>query len=490
MLTGHQRNTVRIIHLDEIAEQIGLARGQGLADARAMCPHIEVFAEDVAADRRLLEAVADWCERYTPLVALDVPDGLILDITGCSHLFGGEKQLLHDLLARLFEQGFDAAAAIAATPGGAWAVGRFGPAAAIVPADATTSVLKSLPLAALRLDADILSGLARLGLCRIGQVLERPRAPLARRFGPILLRRLDQALGAEEESISPRLPVPELVAERRMLEPIGLVDDIERVCYGLATGLGTCMAKRECGARAIDLALFRLDGTVLRLNVGTARPVRDGNAIVRLLAERIAALRDDFDAGYGFDLIRLSIPMTGPLAPDQQSFAGAGDSDSDSDGDDDIALIADRLGARLGTDRVLASLARDTHLPERAERFAPVIGHLDGLARPAAINASAFLHPPARPLRIIDPPEPVETVAEVPEGPPRRFRWRRVMHEVTRADGPERIADEWWRAEHWRHTRDYFRIEDLEGRRFWLFREGLYESETAVPRWFLHGLFA
>lgn len=516
---------MRLTALDETATRLGLSRGQALTDARAICPFIEVLAEDPDADCLLAEAIADCCDRYTPLVAVETSAslnalnmneyGLMLDITGCAGLFGGEKSLLGDLLARLFHQGFCATAAIAATPGAAWAISRYDPATRrgsspagqtdktgeidktgdfIIPATATREALSPLPLAALRLDPETLSGLARVGLRLIGQLMARPRAPLARRFGKLLMLRLDQALGTVEEAISPRLPVPELTAERRLAEPIGRMEDIEFLIERLAGHLCESLEKRGQGARIIDLALFRTDGKVMRAGVGTSRPVREASAFLLLFRERLAALHDDFDPGLGFETIRLSVSAAQIVKESEPGFLSADPRP--------VTDLVDRLGARLGISSILRSVAADTHLPERGEILLPAshdarqnahqntmpetIEPLSGLEDAPVQNAL----PPTRPLRLFAHPEPVETIAQIPDGPPIRFRWRRVLHEILHAEGPERIADEWWARTDTRMTRDYYRIEDRQGYRYWIFREGLYGAETSNPRWFMHGLFA
>jgi len=488
-VAGRRDNAVRLVALDETAARHGLHSGQGLADARAILPALDVVEEDQAADRLLLEAVADWCDRYTPLVALDAPDGMILDITGCARLFGGEAALLKDLLGRVFHQGFDAAGAVAATPGAAWALARFRSGRAgseVLRSDETMAALGPLPLAALRLDGETLSGLARLGLHTVGQVMARPRAPLARRFGRLPLLRLDQALGAVDEALSPRRPVPALTAERRLAEPVGLMDDIERLALRLAGHVCADLERRGEGARRFELALWRVDGHVARLAAGTSRPLRDPAAMLRLLAERFAALGDDFDAGYGFDMARLAVLAAERLDIADASFLGGSDPGAA------FGLVMDRLAARLGPERVLTGRAVDTHPPEAAEALAPAVA-ADGVAgqAPDARELPAGM-PPTRPLRLLARPEPVEAMAAIPDGPPLRFRWRRMLHEIIRAEGPERIAGQWWRRDAvagGAETRDYYRVEDRQGRRFWLYREGFYVG-AAAPRWYLHGLFA
>jgi protein ImuB len=478
---------MRLSALNPAARARGLRPGQGVAEARAICPDLDVVPADPAADARLLEALADWADRYTPLVGCDRPDGLFLDISGCAHLFGGERTLLSDCLARLFHLGFEAGGAIAPNPALAWALARHQPGRIAEPADIET-LMPGLPVAALRLPQPVSAALVRLGLKRVGDLVEAPRAPLTRRFGRELLCRIDRMRGHESEPISPRRPVADIMTERRLAEPVGDVEAIEDLVGRMAIGLEETLARRGAGLRRAELRLYRVDGAVRRIEVGTARPLRDPARIVRLFSERLAAIGEEVDAGCGFELIRLSVPVSEPLAATQGDFEAAG---GDAPGFHDLA---DRLAARLGASRVLLPLPRDSHLPERALDHTPFSTGPDDMDRKVATVplAPAPLIPGTaapRPLRLFAHPEPVTAIAAVPEGPPVIFRWRNARHRVDRAEGPERIAAEWWRDGEDAPTRDYYRVEDEAGRRYWLFREGLYEREAGTPRWFLHGLF-
>ena len=480
VISHRENNTQRIAALDEQAEKLRLKPGMGLADARAMHPGIEVVEADPAADRRLLEGLADWCDRYTPLVALDGADGLFLDITGCAHLFGGEKALLDDLLARFFHQGFDVRAGLASTPGAAWAAARYR-SPAIIETGSEERLLEPLPLAALRLEPKTVAGLESVGLRTAGAILHSPRAPLARRFGAVLLARIDQALGRIEEAISPRLPVATLSVERHLAEPVVLMEDIERLVLMLATSLKADLERRGEGARSLQLLLFRVDGMVSRIGVGTSRPLRAAEQVARLFHERLTALDGALEAGYGFDLVRLSVLAAAPFDMAQADLAG-----DVSQGEEDLALFVDRIAARLGAEAMHRPAIVESHVPERAvarQPFAMTIGATALRAMPAEA--------PERPIRLLAHPEQIEVMAaEIPEGPPARFRWRRAFYDVARAEGPERIAPEWWHENADAPTRDYFRIEDRAGRRYWLFREGFYAEGKPHPRWFMQGLFA
>ena len=476
------KSALRITALNNKAARLGLKAGMALADARAMYPALLVADADPQADQLMLQAIADWCDRYTPLVGLDAPDGLVLDVSGCAHLFGGEVALCRDLVSRLAAQGFEACAAVADTPGCAWGVARYGT-LSIVPRGELREALLRLPLAALRLEGQVIDALAQVGLKLIADVIDLPRPPLAARFGESLVRRIDQALGREDEPITPCLPVPPYVAERRFAEPIALERDVLATIAHLAHELARALERRGEGARLLQAALFRTDGKVWRIEVGTGEPLRDAARVKRLFVDRLAAVGEPCDPGFGFDVVRLSALTAERLDPVQTGFAVP-------DHSVDLMHLVDRLGARFGLRRVTRLVPRDTHIPEFAVVGVPA--HAAGMTgeRPQRTAEQDSLVP-ARPVRLFAQPERIEAVAEVPDGPPVRFRWRRVLHEVAHAEGPERIAMEWWRDEEGHAlTRDYFRVESTAGVRVWLYREGLYTREMTRPRWFLHGLFA
>lgn len=480
------KSALRIVAIDQNAGRRGIRLGASLADARGAVPDLCVAEADEAADHALLEKLADWCDRYTPLVAFDPPHGLFLDISGCAHLFSrgddnGEQALLADCLDRLAGQGFEILGAIASTAGAAWALAHYGT-GRCVPAGGETEAIADLPVAALRITREQNALLDRLGLKRIGQLIGKPRAPLAARFGIDLVTRLDQALGHLDEVLSPRRPAPRLSAERRYAEPVVDIDSLLETVASLARTLVPALERHGLGARLLEASFFRIDGEVARAEVGTAAPLRAPETVAMLFSERLAALGSEWDAGFGFDMVRLAVLRSEPLDATQIDLAGKMAEGAD------LARLVDRLGARLGPARITRFIPVDTHIPERA--VCPESLAVRAVP-PAWIMPQEAETPPDRPLRLFARPELVEVMAEVPEGPPLRFRWRRVMHEVARAEGPERIAPEWWRQEDFdRATRDYFRVEDTEGRRYWLFREGLYGSETVSPAWYVHGLFA
>ena len=468
--------------MNNAAARLGLMPGMALADARAMYPALAAADADTEADAKLLESVADWCDRYTPLAGLDAPDGILLDVTGCAHLFGGEAALCRDLVERLAWQGLQACAAVADTVGCAWAVARYGR-APIVLKDAAREALSPLPLAALRIDTETVAALAQAGLKRIADVIDRPRAPLAARYGQDFVRRIDQALGREDEPIRPRLPLPAAMAEQRFPEPIARETDVLGAIEHLARQLAVVLERRGEGGRLIQLALFRADGKVHRLEIGTGSPLRDPARVRKLFEERLAILGDACDPGFGFDMVRLCALITERSDPQQTGLA-------QPDHAADLAHLIDRLGARFGLRRVARLVPQDTHIPEFAVMAVAASAHRAEIRGNVAIKHDDDVPAPTRPIRLFARPEPIEAVAAVPDGPPAQFTWRRVRHTVMRVEGPERIAMEWWRdAAGHALMRDYFRVESREGVRVWLYREWPHDPELPT-RWFMHGVFA
>jgi protein ImuB len=473
-------NALHLSAVDDKAERLGLKEGMPLADARAMIRALRVVEADEAADAKLLEAIADWCERFTPVVALDGRDGLLLDITGAAHLFGGERALLDHARQALAAQGFAVHGAVAGTAMAARALAHYADGTIAQPGQETQAVA-GLPIEALMLGPAATHGLRRAGLKTIGQVAARARAELAERFGIGLLSALDRALGRAEDPISPRRVLPEIMAERRFAEPVTDEETIFDVVLSLSTALAEAMEKRATGARQIEAVFFRSDGMVRRIAVMTASPQRDPQIIQKLFRERIGALSDPLESGFGFDLIRLEISQAEAIRPEAIGFES-------NETEKEIGFLIDRLAARFGTHRVLCFQPRDTHIPEASAAVVPA-----QFAGPTKLTWQALREAdeaPRRPLRLLARPEPIDVMAEVPDGPPARFRWRRVLHTVAHAEGPERIAMEWWRSQNAQGTRDYFRIEDDDGRRFWLYRDGLYGRETGQPNWYVHGLFS
>jgi protein ImuB len=479
VIVEKNNNAVRIVNVDPAALDLGITAGLTLADARARVPALAVIEVDTKADLAILEWLADWCERYTPLVALNPPDGLVLDITGCAHLFRGEEAMRADLCAHIVDFGFETRAVIAGTPDAARALARFSN-ASLVPTGCDDAAVRPLPIAALDISAEIVVALSRAGLKTIADLADRPRAPIAARFGEDLLARLERTLGRMDIRITPRRPLPVCTVERQFPDPITNADYIRLILENLAIDAAEILEQRGEGGRRFEASFFRVDGELRQIAIDTARPERDPSVITDLLAQRLEVLADPLDPGFGFDFIRIKVITTEPFIATQNALGR-------EDREEETSTLTDRLGARYGPASVTRFEPQDTHIPERAACYASAaMSHGKSLDWHPIIAGE----PPTRPLYLFDRPQQIETLAEVPDGPPLRFRWRRVLHDVAFAEGPERVSPEWWRSSDDALTRDYYRIEDSMGRRFWVFREGLYSRETLTPHWFIHGLFA
>ena len=483
IVVARDHNALVISALNDAATRLGLEIGVPLANARATCPDIAVVDADDAADARMLSDIADWCDRFTPLVALDPPHGLLLDISGCAHLFGGEASMLAAICDALKRQGFIVSAAIAGTAACARALTRARPGCIVAEGHEATAVA-ALPVFTLGADDAVTRGLRRAGLKTVGDVAARGRHEIAARFGATFVALLEQALGERDAPISPRKPVPDYIAEKRFAEPVATDTVIAATLSRLAQTLIDSMTRDGKGARRLEASFFRTDGAVRTIAVETGLPVTRVEIVERLFRERLDALADPLDPGFGFDLIRLAASRTDDVVEAQR------DLDSHVHDSDEVAALIDRIAARIGGSRIVVHLPQDTHIPERAMLAMPAQHHL-ATAAMAEWPARAEGEPPLRPLRLFARPEPVEVLADFPHGPPAAFRWRRVFHRLALIEGPERIAMEWWRlGDRDDLTRDYFRAEDSDGARFWLYREGIHRREVVTFRWFLHGLFA
>ncbi len=473
-------NAVRLTAVDLAAAQAGLEAGLTLADAQARVPALAIFAHDQHADLAWLERLADGCVRYTPTVAIEPPDALVLDIAGCVHAFEGERFLAADVERRMARRGVLARQAFGDTPAIALALARF----AGAPAPDEKGAVRRLPVAALGLDEEASAALARAGLKTVGEVMARPLSGIAARFGEAAVTAIRRLAGEEAAPVRVRAAAPPVSVERRFAEPIARTDYALEVLAELAADAAATLAERHQGGRRWEARLFRADGQIQRLRVETGRPIRDVPMLMRLFRERIDTLADPLDPGFGYDMLRLDVALAERLDAAQLRLEGG------RVRGDEVLQLVDQLSTRLGRARVRRFAPRDSHQPEQAELTLPA----GAVAPPAAWPALESGEPPLRPIHLFDPPQPIEAVmAEVPDGPPHRFRWRRTLYEIARAEGPERIAGEWWRhdaaAADRMRARDYYRVEDRRGRRFWIFRHGLFGAAEA-PRWFVHGLFA
>jgi protein ImuB len=464
-----------VIHAANRAARLaGIGTGTRVVDMRAICPDLRVEYADVQNDQRALERLMLWARRWCPWTVVDGPDGLILDTTGSDHLMGGEAAMLEEMETRLSLLGLSARLAVAPTWGAAWALARHGPVRAICTGNQIAAALAPLPVAGLRLDGDTLLLLQRLGLKTIRALAEVPRLSLARRFirsalpaNPLL--RLDQVMGALAEPIASVDAPQRIRAEARLAEPI---QDPTHYLPSLCDDLCTQLHHRGLGCRRLHLTVYRTDGEVSMVDLVIANGSRDARHLHGLFKGKL----DQINPGFGFDLITLDAGMVEPLGTLQTRLDGAAEHDLH------LPRLIDRLVARFGTKSVKQPVLETSHVPERAESWTHALADTDRTPAPLIKE---------RPLRLLAPPEEIRVLYAVPEGPPAQFIWRRQTHRVARYEGPERIAPEWWKDRPGTRLRDYFKIEDQIGRRFWLYREGLHEDgRGGDPRWFLHGMFA
>ena len=455
------------------ARALGLSPGMVVAQARALVHDLDVRPAEPARDQAVLERLALHAVRYwTPTAAVSGADGVWMDLTGATHLHGGELRFCRRVLHLCRRLGLTARMAIAATPGTAYALARFGRAPVeLIDAGNEAQALARLPLASLRLAPEAMAAAARFGLESVGDLLPLPRGPLARRLGLASVRRLDQALGRIAEPIIAVVPDQIPVATRRLLEPIGTAEAIEQVIRDLLSDLVERMRADGIGARALMLMLERIDGSEQRLVIGTVRATRDPDHLARLFHLRIERI----DPGDGIETMRLAATRTEPLGATHFATSLAGDEPSG-----DLPALVDQLTGRAGADALFTVGAVETDVPERAT------------IRAAPLEAPSGWPAWRRPIRLLRRPEPLtNVVALMPDHPPRRFAWRGHLHAVVAGDGPERIHGEWWRREGevWA-VRDYFRVEDDTGARFWLFRRGDgVDAATGDLSWYMHGLF-
>lgn len=485
---------ITIAAANAAAGALGIGPGAALTMARAQVPGLDVREAAPARDAADLAALATLlARRWAPTVAISDTDGLFVDLTGVAHLHGGEARFCRRLLRLLARYGIAARVAVADTAGAAWALARFGThdAVQVVAPGGQTAALARLPVAALRLAPPALELLARLGIDAIGQLSDLPRAPLVRRFGRAIADRIDQALGHAPEPFEPIVPPTRIAVEQRFVEPIATPEAIEHWLRELMARLATALAKAGQGARVVEMIAARVDGVPQRLRLGFARATRDAAHMLRLTLRRI----EEIEPGYGIDAIALLVHRADPLGAETLAPALADEAVPD------LAPLIDALANRIGADRLWRVMPVESDVPERSwMRTAPLdppcrevralrhddVRHLDARA------PDHPWHPRwPRPVLLLRRPEPIDHVlAELPDQPPKRFSWRGITHRIVHAEGPERIAGEWWRRAPERlAVRDYFRVEDEAGQRFWLFRRGDgLRGETGDLTWFLHGL--
>ncbi|MEP3051246.1 MAG: DUF6504 family protein [Erythrobacter sp.] len=487
----------RIDSVNDLGRSAGANAGMMLADARTICPHLKTAAFDPAGDLEFLDKLAVWAQRWGPWSALDPPDGILVDITGSAHLFGGERSVLADVAMAFAKRDLTVRAAIAPTAGAAWALSHFGkhsaPDTAIIePLEDAMRKLADLPVAALRLDQDVLTVLHRLGLkhladleaVAIGEAADcgteaTGRDALQRRFrnrkspaaNPLV--RLDQLQGKIPEPLLPVIPQIMPMVQRRLLEPIRHRDLLNQVLSDLTADMVRELEAKGVGGRRLELGLWRVDGEVLVRQLELAAATRDAQHIDRLFADKL----DNIDAGFGIEIVRLRASWAEPLQVEQGDIDASAKHHGTS-----LAACIDRLTTRLGKGAVCRSAAYASHIPERAQRWQPPLN--------PDFNSEALSKIAQRPLKILDKAEYISVLYASPDGYPQKFRWRDEVREVARVEGPERIAPEWWRERSDVRLRDYYRIEDVLGRRYWIYRSGIVDDgRGGMPAWYLQGLY-
>ncbi len=478
-VTREDKGHLYIAAVNTLASRAGIPAGIKLADARALLPSLAVTPDDPEANARVKQRLIEWCGRYSPLVADDGCGGIALDITGCVHLFGGEAALLEDLQARIRRTGYRVRGSIADTLGAAWALARHGK-KVIVTSEETPGALDPLPIGALRLPPELIRALRRVGLTTIASVRKISRQALATRYGAGILLRLDQACCHAEEPITPyRTPAP-YCARRTLAEPIGTISAVQHVLLDLLQEICLRLEKEYTGARRLNLDCYRVDGSVTRCCVGTARPVRSITHLMRLFSEKLEIL----DAGFGIETLVLSVESVDKSDPEQLSFSPF---DQSLEEDTAFDTLVDRLGLRLGFQEVCRFRICESLLPEHAIECRPVTA--------PAMPSAAWPENRVRPVCLIDPPMSIEVSTTLPDQSPVQFRMGNRWHRIARAEGPERLTPEWWRDKPplW-ELHDYYRIEDDHGARFWIFREmksvclpSPSPSPSHGARWFMCG---
>jgi protein ImuB len=469
VFTAPERGRMMIVATTLAAEAQGVQTGMPVADAKAMVPDLLVFDDKPERKNNLLKALGEWSIRYTPIVAVDFPDGLIFDISGCAHLWGGETAYLKEIVTRLKTKGYDVRGAIADTPGTAWAISRFGSGNPVIESGKEAEALLSLPPAALRLELPILQRMHKLGFYQIKNFIAMPRSALRRRFGESLLLKLDRALGREQEFIQP-IQVPEPYQERLpCLEPIRTAVGIEIAIQRLLETLCLRLQHDGMGLRAATLTGYRVDGKVIQVDIGTNRATHQVSHLFKLFELKINTI----EPALGIELFVLDALKVQEVSTLQEAlWAG-----NPGLNDQKLAELLDRLEGKIGPGTVHRYVADEHYWPERS-------------FKPATLNEKATTNwrlDRPRPVQLLAKPEAVEVTAPIPDYPPMMFRYKGKIHQIKKADGPERIEREWWldSGEH----RDYYYVEDEEGKRYWLFRSGHYDEEHR-KQWFIHGFYA
>ena len=463
------RNRIIVTAANNLAEVEGVYAGMAAADAKAIAPGLQVMNNILGKQEKLLRKLGLWCIRYTPVVAVDAPDGLMLDISGCTHLWDNERGYLKEIVLKLRGNGYDARAAIADTPGAAWGVARFGRVTPIIAQQKQAEVLAKLPPAALRLDDEVLERLQKLGFRTIGSFMNLPGRELRKRFGDDLLTRLTQALGLKDEPLTPLIPPVPYVERLPSMEPIKTVPGIEIAIQQLLETLCIRLQSEGKGIRKALLKCYRIDGKQVQVGINTNRGSHSVSHLQKLFGLQI----DKIEPALGIELFVMEVPRVEDMDVKQEKIWVSQPDLKDAA----LAELLDKLGGKIGAERIHRYLPTENYWPERSIKEATSLQEA-----PATIWRTDR----PRPLRLLGRPEQVEVMALLPDYPPKHFIYKGRHHVIDKADGPERIEREWWRDEG--QHRDYYAVEDIEGGRYWLFRSGHYDSGDT--KWFIHGFFA
>ncbi|WHZ09083.1 MAG: DNA polymerase-like protein [Cytophagales bacterium] len=452
-----------------IAESKGVCQGMVLADARAIIPELQVLDDRPDLKEKLLTKLAEWCICFSPIVAIDLPDGLLLDASGCTHLWGGDQNYVNDIGKKLHARGYDAKVVIADTIGVAWGTARFNRKYQVVSTNDHLSILQTLPPEALRLENETVERLHKLGLHKIQQIIKAPRASLRRRFGQDIITKLNRAIGTEIETIVPIMPVEPYQERLPCIEPIATRVGIEIVLEELLKTLCGRLTNEQLGLRTSILKCYRIDGKIEQVDIVTSRPSHNIKHLFQLFELKL----QNIDPGLGIELFLLEAPRVEDHLPSQEKMWEG------SVGLEDVRLaeLLDRLGNKIGTQSIHRYLPDEHYWPERSVKLA------NSLQEKPIIS---WRVDEPRPVQLLHTPEPIEVTAPIPDYPPMLFIYKGKEHRIVHADGPERIEQEWW-LQQGQH-RDYYRVEDEEGNRYWLFRLGHYHDKSY--KWFLHGFFA
>jgi protein ImuB len=439
-----------------------------LADARVIVPSLKYFDEVPGLPEKLLKSIAKWCIRFSPVVSIDPPDGIIIDATGCTHLWNGANFYLDSIVKRLRQIGYNVNAAMGSTPGKAWAIAHFGNHESIIDSDTELTAFLILPVAALRLEVEAISRLNKLGLRQVRDILSMPRSVLRRRFGNHLLMRLDQALGRQEEVIQPVQPVEPYSERLPSLEPIVTATGIEIALKKLLEVLCKRLQHEGKGIRKLIFKGYRVDGNIQAIDIGTNSASSNAHHLFKLFEIKISSI----EPALGIELFTLEASKVEDVYSTQEKFW---DKTCGLENPELIKLL-DRISNKIGVDSIHRFLPAEHHWPERSVKAA------------ASLNEELTNRWRAdwqRPIHLLQKPEPIWATALIPDYPPILFRYQNKLHKLKKADGPERIEREWW-IEEGQH-RDYYVVEDEEGKRYWLFRSGHYSDNY---QWFIHGFFA